>query len=64
MITKWLYSRYTGLDTDDEFQEKIFYICATIIFLIAVLSDIFLIVPEFIYCLFKTLLIILKGNEE
>lgn len=65
MLTKWLVLRYENLDViDDDLQYKIFGICATIIITIAVLLDIVLIVPEFIYCLFKTLLIILKGNKN
>ena len=65
MITKWLSMKYQKLDIiDDDLQDKIFTICAIIIMVIAILSDIVLIVPEFIYCLFKTLLIILKGNNN
>ena len=65
MLTKWLGLKYQNLDTiDDDLQDKIFTICAITIMMIAVLLDMFLIVPEFIYCLFKTLLIILKGNKN
>lgn len=65
MITKWLSMKYQKLDIiDDDLQDKIFTICAITIMVIAILSDIVLIIPEFIYCLFKTLLIILKGNNN
>lgn len=65
MITKWLVLRYENLNAiDNDLQYKIFSICATIIITISVLLDIFLIIPEFIYCFFKTLLIILKGNKN
>ena len=65
MIAKWLSMRYQQLDIiDDDLQDKIFTICSIIILGIAVLLDMVLIIPEFIYCLFKTLLIILKGNKN
>lgn len=65
MITKWLVLRYENLDIiDNDLQYKIFGICATIIITISVLLDMALVIPEFIYCLFKTLLIILKGNKN
>lgn len=65
MIVKWLSIKYQNLDTiDDDLQDKIFTICAITIMMMAVLLDMFLIIPEFIFCLFKTLIIILKGNKE
>lgn len=65
MLTKWLSLKYQNLDIiDDDLQDKIFTICAITIMVIAILLDMFLIVPEFLYCLFKTLLIILKGNKN
>jgi hypothetical protein len=65
MITKWLIKKYENLDViDDDLQYKIFGICATIIITIAILLDVFLIIPEIIYCLLKTLFIIIKGNKD
>lgn len=65
MIAKWISMKYQKLDViDDDLQYRIFLICTIIIYATAVVLDMILIIPEFIYCLFKTLLIILKGTKH